>query len=136
MAIYALKRLGVAILVALTVSVLAFLLLHLSGDPALALAGEGARQADIDLIRKTYGLDRPIIVQYADWLWHILQGDFGTSVYFKTEAGPLILSKLATTLKGHAREVRAASMARIGCYISEFRCSSRGPGSPRADIWV
>lgn len=95
---FTIRRLGLAVLVALTVSILAFLLLHLSGDPALALAGEGARQADIDMIRKTYGLDRPLAVQYADWLWHILQGDFGTSVYFKTEAGPLILSKLKTTL--------------------------------------
>jgi len=92
------KRLGLAILVALTVSILAFLLLHLSGDPALALAGEGARQADIEMIRKAYGLDRPIIVQYADWLWRIMQGDFGMSVYFKTPAGPLILAKLGTTL--------------------------------------
>ena len=95
---FTIRRLGLALLVALTVSILAFLLLHLSGDPALALAGEGARQADIEMIRKTYGLDRPLAVQYADWLWHILQGDFGTSVYFKTEAGPLILSKLETTL--------------------------------------
>ena len=92
------KRLGLAILVALTVSILAFLLLHLSGDPALALAGEGARQADIEMIRKAYGLDRPIVVQYADWLWRIMQGDFGMSVYFKTPAGPLILAKLGTTL--------------------------------------
>ncbi|MDQ2139516.1 ABC transporter permease [Alcaligenaceae bacterium A4P071] len=92
------KRLGLAILVALTVSILAFLLLHLSGDPALALAGEGARQADIEMIRKTYGLDRPIVVQYADWLWKIMQGDFGMSVYFKTPVGPLIFDKLRTTL--------------------------------------
>ncbi|MGK4923023.1 ABC transporter permease [Bordetella hinzii] len=95
---FALRRLGLALLVALTVSVLAFLLLHLTGDPALALAGEGARQADIDAVRRAYGLDRPMLVQYADWLWHILQGDFGTSVYFKTEVGPLIWSKLKTTL--------------------------------------
>lgn len=95
---FALRRLGLALLVALTVSVLAFLLLPLSGDPALALAGEGARQADIDAVRRAYGLDRPMLVQYADWLWHILQGDFGTSVYFKTEVGPLIWSKLKTTL--------------------------------------
>lgn len=92
------KRLGLAILVALTVSILAFLLLHLSGDPALALAGEGARQADIDMIRKAYGLDRPIVVQYADWLWKIVRGNFGTSVYFKTDVGPLIFDKLRTTL--------------------------------------
>ena len=98
MLMYMFKRLGLAMLVALTVSILAYLLLHLSGDPALALAGEGAREADIEMIRTTYGLDRPIAVQYADWLWKLLQGDFGTSVYFKTDAGPLILSKLKTTL--------------------------------------
>ncbi|CAM3969518.1 ABC transporter permease [Bordetella tumbae] len=95
---FIIRRLGLAVMVALTVSVLAFMLLHLSGDPAVALAGEGARQADIDMVRKTYGLDRPVVVQYADWLWHIVQGQFGTSVYFKTAAGPLILSKLQTTL--------------------------------------
>lgn len=98
MFVYVLKRLGLAVLVSFTVSVLAFLLLHLSGDPAVALAGEGARQADIDMVRQTYGLDRPIPIQYADWLWKILQGNFGTSVYFKTDVGPLIMDKLGTTL--------------------------------------
>lgn len=98
MLVYMLKRLGLALLVALTVSVIAYLLLHLSGDPAIALAGEGARQEDIEAIRKAYGLDRPIVIQYADWLWKLLQGDFGTSVYFKTEVGPLIFDKLKTTL--------------------------------------
>jgi len=99
MLVFALKRLRLAALVALTVSILAFLLLHLSGDPALAIAGDGATQADIDMVRKTYGLDRPLLVQYADWVWHVLRGDFGTSVYFKVPAGPLILSKIGTTLK-------------------------------------
>ena len=98
MFVYVLKRLGLAILVSCTVSILAFLLLHLSGDPAVALAGEGARQADIDMIRKVYGLDRPLPVQYADWLWKLLHGDFGKSVYFKTDVGPLIMDKLGTTL--------------------------------------
>jgi peptide/nickel transport system permease protein len=66
--------------------------------PALALAGEGARQADIDMVRKTYGLDRPVLVQYADWLWKLLRGNLGMSVYFKTEVGPLVLEKLQVTL--------------------------------------
>jgi peptide/nickel transport system permease protein len=99
MLVFALKRLRLAVLVALTVSILAFMLLHLSGDPALAIAGDGASQADIDMARKTYGLDRPLLVQYADWVWHVMRGDFGTSVYFKVPAGPLILSKIGTTLK-------------------------------------
>jgi ABC-type dipeptide/oligopeptide/nickel transport system permease component len=98
MLLYMLKRLGLALLVALTVSLLAYLLVFLSGDPALALAGEGARQADIEMVRKTYGLDRPILVQYADWLGKLLHGNLGMSVYFKTEVGPLVLEKLKTTL--------------------------------------
>ena len=73
---FILKRLGLALLVALTVSAIAFLLLRLSGDVAVAIAGEGAQQADIDLIRQTYGLDRPIIVQYLDWLRKTLYGRF------------------------------------------------------------
>ncbi len=95
---YLVKRLGLAVLVALTVSIIAYMLLYLSGDPALAIAGEGARQADIDLIRKTYGFDRPIIVQYGDWLLKLVKGDLGTSMYFKTDVAPLIFSKLSTTL--------------------------------------
>jgi peptide/nickel transport system permease protein len=98
MLFYMIKRLGLALLVALTVSFLAYMLVFLSGDPALALAGEGARQADIDMVRKTYGLDRPVLVQYADWLWKLLRGNLGMSVYFKTEVGPLVLEKLQVTL--------------------------------------
>ena len=95
---YTLKRLGLALLVALAVSLIAFLLLRLSGDPAIAIAGEGARQADIEMIRATYGFDRPLVVQYAEWVGKMLRGDLGMSIYFKTEVGPLIASKLPVTL--------------------------------------
>jgi len=98
MHIYILKRLGLAVLVALAVSMIAFLLLRLSGDPAIAIAGEGATQADIVLVRQTYGFDRPLPVQYAEWLGRTLRGDLGESIYFKTPAAPLILSKLQTTM--------------------------------------
>ncbi len=95
---YIFKRVSLAMLVALAVSVIAFLLLRLSGDPAVAIAGEGARQADIEMIRQTYGFDRPLPVQYMEWLGKALHGDFGDSIYFKTPAGPLIFAKLQTTL--------------------------------------
>ena len=98
MLFYMFKRLALALLVALTVSILAYLLVFLSGDPALALAGEGARQADIEMVRKAYGLDRPLVVQYASWLRKLLHGPLGRSVYFKTEVGPLVFEKLQTTL--------------------------------------
>jgi ABC-type dipeptide/oligopeptide/nickel transport system permease component len=95
---YILKRLGLAIAVALAVSIIAFLLLRLSGDPAIAIAGEGARVADIEMVRKAYGFDRPLPVQYANWLGKTLRGDFGESIYFKQPAAPLILSKLRVTM--------------------------------------
>lgn len=98
MAGYALKRLGLALLVALAVSAASFLLLRLSGDVALAIAGEGARAQDIELVRKTYGLDRPLIVQYLDWLGRTLSGDFGESLYFKSPVVGLIASKIGVTL--------------------------------------
>jgi ABC-type dipeptide/oligopeptide/nickel transport system permease component len=94
---FALKRLGLALLVALAVSALAFLLLRASGDVAIALAGEGARSDDIENIRRVYGLDRPLVVQYLEWLGRILRGDFGQSLYFKTDVLGLVADKLPTT---------------------------------------
>jgi len=95
---YALKRLAVAILVALTVSMVTFSLLHLTGDPAIALAGESATQEDIENIRRVYGYDRPFLVQYANWLGNALTGDFGRSHYLKTEVADVVFARLPTTM--------------------------------------
>jgi peptide/nickel transport system permease protein len=95
---FAAKRFALAMLVALTVSALVFLLLRASGDVAIALAGEGARAEDIEAIRHMYGLDRPLLVQYLDWLVRLLHGDFGTSLYFKTDVLGIVLDKLPTTI--------------------------------------
>ncbi len=95
---YTLKRLALAALVALAVSALAFVLLRLSGDVAIAIAGEGARAEDIAAVRQQYGLDRPLVVQYFDWLGRTLQGDFGQSLYFRTPVFDLIVTKIQTTL--------------------------------------
>ena len=95
---YTLKRLFVAVLVALTVSVITFSLLYLSGDPAMALAGETATEADIEHIRRSYGYDRPIIVQYTSWLGHALTGDLGHSHYLKQPVSGIIFNRLPTTM--------------------------------------
>src|SRR5918997_1525928 len=95
---FVLKRLGLALLVALAVSMIALVLVRLSGDVAAAIAGEGARQEDIETVRRAYGLDRPLLVQYLEWLWRTVRGDFGTSLYFKTDVVGLVVDKLPTTL--------------------------------------
>jgi ABC-type dipeptide/oligopeptide/nickel transport system permease component len=95
---FAAKRTLLALLVALAVSAIAFTLLRLSGDVAIAIAGEGARAEDIAMVRQTYGLDRPLIVQYLEWLARTLSGDLGQSIYFRTSVTALVLEKLPTTL--------------------------------------
>ena len=94
---FALKRLGLAVLVAVAVSALAFLLLRASGDVATALAGEGARAEDIENIRRIYGLDRPLVAQYFEWIGKMAHGDFGRSLYFKIDVLALVRDKLPTT---------------------------------------
>ena len=95
---YLIKRLGVAILVALTVSVITFSMIYLSGDPAVALAGESATEEDIENIRRFYGYDRPIAVQYVNWLGRAVQGDFGQSHYLREPVAVAIFERLPTTM--------------------------------------
>jgi peptide/nickel transport system permease protein len=95
---YALKRSILAILVALTVSMISFSLLYISSDPAIAMAGETASDADIEAIRELYGFDRPIVVQYWEWLKKAASGDLGKSYYFRTDVSHLIAERLPTTM--------------------------------------
>ncbi|MAO57155.1 MAG: ABC transporter permease [Rhodospirillaceae bacterium] len=98
MIFYALKRLAMALLVTITVSVLAFGLLRLSGDPAIALAGEGASPQDIEFVREYYGLDRPLVVQFLDWAGKAAIGDLGWSTYMKTSVSEIISDRLPVTM--------------------------------------
>ena len=95
---YTLKRSILAILVALTVSMISFSLLYISSDPAIAMAGETASDADIEAIRELYGFDRPIVVQYWEWLKKAVSGDLGKSYYFRTDVSHLIAERLPTTM--------------------------------------
>ncbi|XDA97941.1 ABC transporter permease [Sulfitobacter sp. LCG007] len=98
MLIYLSKRLILSFLVALCASVLAFALLRLQGNAATALAGEGARPEDIAIIIQTYGLDRPLAIQYVSWLGDVLRGDFGNSYFFRTPVADLIFKKFGNTI--------------------------------------
>jgi len=96
---FAMRRILMSILVAITVSIIAFFLVRVSGDVAIALAGEEASAEDISEIREIYGLDRPIIIQYVDWLGKAVQGDFGESLFFPETVWELVATRLPTTLR-------------------------------------
>lgn len=94
---YTLRRLLVSIMVAFTVSVITFTLLRMAGDPAVALAGEGASMADIERIRVEYNLDRPALEAYWDWVTKALQGNFGRSFNLNADVSQLIAERLPVT---------------------------------------
>src|SRR5215475_14505332 len=92
------RRLALGLLVALTVMILAFMLTRLSGDLAISIAGPQATQADIEIIRKAYGLDRPLYVQFFGWMGRAAVGDFGQSYFFKDSVANLIARRMPITL--------------------------------------
>ena len=98
MYIYILKRLGLALLVAFTVSAISFSLLFMAGDPAIAIAGENASMEDIQMVNDRYGFDRPIVVQYFEWLGNAVSGDLGNSWYFDLPVSDLIVDRLRVTM--------------------------------------
>ncbi|MBI4011043.1 MAG: ABC transporter permease [Candidatus Rokubacteria bacterium] len=81
------------------VSVLVFVVIRvLPGDPVLIIMGtEGSPEAAAAL-RKAMGLDRPLLVQYAEWVRHALRGDLGRSIQYDVPVAGLVLSRLRVTL--------------------------------------
>ena len=62
------------------------------------IAGDQASPADVERIRQGLGLDRPFLVQFGDWLWHILHGDLGTSIFTNLPVSALIAQRIEPTL--------------------------------------
>ncbi len=93
------RRLLQAVLVLFAVSVLAFTLIYLSGDPARALVPADAPPETVDIIRRGFGLDQPVPVQYMRFLERAVQGDLGQSFKYRTNALELVLQRLPSTLE-------------------------------------
>lgn len=95
---FLLPKLAQAVLVCLAVSVITFAVVHWTGDLAVSMGGMDASAEDIARLRAAYGLDRPVLAQYADWAWRALRGDFGVSFFSKEDVLTLIVSRLPVTV--------------------------------------
>lgn len=81
------------------VALFVFLMLRLSpGDPAAVIAGDYASPEDIAKIRTQLGLDQPIIVQFSTWVWSLMQGNLGISIFSNLPVTKLIAQRLEPTL--------------------------------------
>src|SRR3977135_3182743 len=96
---YIVRRTLATIPVMAVVAVFVFSLLHLSpGDPAVIIAGDTATLDDIARIRKKLGLDEPLYIQFVTWVWGLLHGDLGISIFTNLPVMTLIKQRIEPTV--------------------------------------
>ena len=95
---YILRRILSTLPVMGIVVLFVFSLLYIApGDPAAVIAGDQASPADVERIRQGLGLDRPFLVQFWTWLWNILHGDLGTSIFTNLPVSSMIAQRIEPT---------------------------------------
>jgi peptide/nickel transport system permease protein len=96
---YAVRRILATIPVMAIVALFVFSLLYIApGDPAAIIAGDQATPADVERIRASLGLDRPFLVRFGEWVWHVLHGDLGVSIFTNLPVTHMIAQRVEPTL--------------------------------------
>jgi peptide/nickel transport system permease protein len=96
---YIIRRVISTVPVMAVVALFVFSLLYIApGDPAAIIAGDQATPADVERIRQGLGLDRPFLIQFGDWLWRLLHGDIGTSIFTNLPVSTMIAQRIEPTL--------------------------------------
>lgn len=81
------------------VALFVFSLLYIApGDPAVVIAGDQASPADVEKIRQGLGLDRPFLIRFGEWLFNILRGDLGISIFTSLPVAQLIAQRIEPTV--------------------------------------
>jgi ABC-type dipeptide/oligopeptide/nickel transport system permease component len=94
------RRIFYSLITLLFLSIIVFSLLHLApGDPARMILPQEATEEDVLQMRKVLGLDKPIVIQYFNWLGKAIKLDFGESIQGKRSAARLFLARLPATLE-------------------------------------
>jgi len=94
------RRLALVPLTLFTVALVVFVLLRIiPGDPALLMAGPGATAADLQSIREGFGLDKPIMTQFGQWLLDLTHGDLGRSISFRADVVSVVAQRMPPTLE-------------------------------------
>ncbi|GAC1339650.1 MAG: ABC transporter permease [Acetobacteraceae bacterium] len=96
---YIVRRVLSTIPVMAIVALFVFSLLYIApGDPAAIIAGDQASPADVERIRAGLGLDRPFLIRFGEWLWNVLNGNLGISIFTNLPVTRMIQQRLEPTL--------------------------------------
>ena len=95
---YILRRVFYAFISLVLLSMTIFCMVRITGDPAVLMADPGAKEEDLQAIRREFGLDRPIHIQYVTFVSTIVRGDFGKSIYYRVPAFDLYLQRLPASI--------------------------------------
>ena len=96
---YIVRRVLATIPVMAVVALFVFSLLYIApGDPAAVIAGDQATPDDVERIRQNLGLDRPFLVRFGEWVWRIVQGDLGVSIFTNLPVSTMIAQRVQPTL--------------------------------------
>ncbi|MGH8060163.1 MAG: ABC transporter permease [Candidatus Entotheonellia bacterium] len=95
---YIATRILYAFVSLILLSITIFYLARITGDPAILMAEPGAKEEDLQMIRREFGLDKPMVVQYYVFIKNMLRGDFGKSIYYRVPAFELYLQRLPASL--------------------------------------
>ncbi|HOG16899.1 MAG TPA: ABC transporter permease [Syntrophales bacterium] len=113
---YLVKRTIHAVFVILAVLVFVFFIVHLTGDPAELALGTDTSAEEVARFRTEMGFDRPLYVQFADFLRGILfKGDFGISLRYNEPALPIVLERIPATIELTAAAMSIALIVGIPC---------------------
>ena len=97
---YFVRRILETIPLMLIISIFVFMFIHLiPGDPARSIAGLDAEEWEVEAIREEYGLNKPIVTQYVDYMVKLFHGDMGRSMKSDTPVTELIADRMPQTLK-------------------------------------
>jgi peptide/nickel transport system permease protein len=115
---YLAARLAGMVMVLLLVAVLVFVITRLApGDPAAVMLGEQATAADIAQLRASYGLDKPLPVQFAYWLGEVLHGNLGQSIFLQRPVTQALWERAEPTTLLALMAVAIAALIGIPCGI-------------------
>ena len=96
---FILRRLAMTVVLLFMVALTVFLLGHLSGDPVRLMVPEDATERDIANLRRELGFDRPLAVQFVDFIGRVVRGNLGTSLRYRTPALALVLERMPATVE-------------------------------------